>query len=565
MQSYRRKSIRIPCFFCAFLLRLLSLLYALLVPCLFAGESITLRLGPSINLSSAGLRLTPFAHYDLRPIHAPKARLYVKSISKTRFEAYRLPELWAYRQTKAFLSGDAGTITIARLQWNPLAHVPLIHGRDIREVDFNAACRQQKPKWDQEAIRNWVETFTGQNVILVSKKVKGLTLNYPYLVFSFENSEEMQMKGFVILLPGRPTFLLLAFRQNVSIRNIKTAIFRLLRSLKPIQLQTKALRPHRQLQDQKVWKKMNGHRSEEHEAARQRVITSLQNLKGWWYVETPNYILTSNLKKNNRRLVDLIQRDIEKMRSAYARLVPPVEKVKDVSVIRIFSTLSGYRDYVDKEMRWSSGMWDPSRRELVLAPSSKLQSSRQVRQQVLSIVYHEAFHQYLFYALAQRNPPIWFNEGHAVFFEAAKVDSRTGKIIIPENQARLSILLPMFKQAKSVDLSRIMSMSRERFYQLGNMKPNAARLRQQHYALAWGLVYFLRKAAPLYPQHRYAEICPAIVRELNKSGDWRKAAQAGIAVVRIPILQRDFNAFWNSKSMRRKAARIRLFSSHHTR
>src|SRR5690606_6627315 len=123
--------------------------------------------------------------------------------------------------------------------------------------------------------------------------------------------------------------------------------------------------------------------------------------------------------------------DLQAARALYARFVPAFAPTsEDVSVVRIFATDREYDAYVGPDQAWSSGLFDASRRELILRPAQF--RSRDARySRTLQVALHEGFHQYLFQATGGLRTSAWFNEGHATFFEVAEIGARRG--VIDEN------------------------------------------------------------------------------------------------------------------------------------
>ena len=74
--------------------------------------------------------------------------------------------------------------------------------------------------------------------------------------------------------------------------------------------------------------------SAEYAANREKVIKDIQNLKNWWFLETENYIIASNLK--NKKTISELQLNIEKCRSVYKKYYPKRNSVIAVCVCKVF-------------------------------------------------------------------------------------------------------------------------------------------------------------------------------------------------------------------------------------
>jgi len=276
-------------------------------------------------------------------------------------------------------------------------------------------------------------------------------------------------------------------------------------------------------------------------AARQQVIDSIRNLKGWWYDITPDYIILSNLKGGAGSLVEQLKTSMKVIRLAYRQCIPePKEAV--IGVIRIPATQEEYREYVGEDNSWTQGLWLPGRKELVICPAVD-QGVRGKRQSILRVAFHEGFHQYAFSAFGQANASMWFSEGYAQLFENMSLSN--GRLKIEESPQALTLLNAMQIGKGMMDLRRLFSLSREEFYDANNQ------LRAANYALAWALVYYLKKDA----SSPYVGLLDKyVVAMRSNGGNAELATQAMLAGVDLKRLQLDFERFWQSHT-RQAAAR----------
>jgi hypothetical protein len=282
--------------------------------------------------------------------------------------------------------------------------------------------------------------------------------------------------------------------------------------------------------------------------AKARVIQQIRNLADWWYIELPNYILTSNMDRRDRRLVSMIQEDIEHLRAAYAALIPPREPIREVSVVRVFRERREYLDYIPPEMSWSSGIWMPGKGELVISPID-LRRADQARRLTLQAVYHEAFHQYIFYAMGGRQLPPWLDEGHATLFEGCEIDSRRSTASLNENENRVATFQRLLSARRPLQLERLLRMDLATFYR------GAA---DENYATACALVYFLRKAYPQYPGRGYETLCDRVIDAVMAAphGGAAAAVEPILREIDIPALEEDLADFWKSRTKRSRAEKF---------
>ena len=75
-------------------------------------------------------------------------------------------------------------------------------------------------------------------------------------------------------------------------------------------------------------------------------------------------------------------------------------------------------------MEWSAGHFSALQRELVVMGDAEEDDRERRRDDIRSTTFHEGWHQYLFLITpGNAAVPIWFNEGHATFFDATGAPS----------------------------------------------------------------------------------------------------------------------------------------------
>jgi hypothetical protein len=123
----------------------------------------------------------------------------------------------------------------------------------------------------------------------------------------------------------------------------------------------------------------------------------------------------------------------------------------------------------------------------------------------LSILYHEATHQFVRMVVPHREIPLWLNEGLAVYFENSEY--RGGKLrtgIIP--RSRLALLQRHLQKGKYVPLRDLMKRGRDSFDGVC-------------YAESWSLVYFFVHARG----GRYSKHFSLFFRAVRDGDDVEKA------------------------------------------
>ena len=258
-------------------------------------------------------------------------------------------------------------------------------------------------------------------------------------------------------------------------------------------------------------------------------VTSMK----WWNHTNECYRFMTDLDRaKGAKFINDAMRIMEAMRKSYEFYVPPQKKV-GVCTVRVFKTLAGYREYrssTGEDDKMSCGLWDPSRDELLIAAENRDQAHNTMR--------HEAFHQYLSYATGVGNHVLWFNEGHACFFENVKYNPAKNTVKVLDTGSRASWVSK--NPAKYANAIRsVLRMSRQEFYS-GEVN--------MHYCTAWAIVYFLEKGA--YTSEAFAPyrtIVPTYL-ELTAGGmDPAAASAKAWEAVEGRDVAADFLKFWKEK------------------
>ncbi len=235
--------------------------------------------------------------------------------------------------------------------------------------------------------------------------------------------------------------------------------------------------------------------------------------KGWKAVDTDNYLIVHHTKNNG--LIRRIARDVEAMRSFYMELFPPTGDVDRVSVLRLCQTKQEYHQYGGPPN--TGGYWHPGNEELVLfdysytqrtlsrAQKEAMKGRKLSSKDSMLVLRHEAFHQYIFYAIGEFSPHDWFNEGYGDYFSGAVVHTNTGRVRhIKPSPWRIERAKRMASTGKGwVPLEKLLKAERAEFY-------NRARI-GDYYAGAWALVYFLKESREAAEHDRWSQILGSYV------------------------------------------------------
>jgi len=277
-------------------------------------------------------------------------------------------------------------------------------------------------------------------------------------------------------------------------------------------------------------------RSAEYIASRERALNSIKLMKGWWYFETTNFLILANIK--NKKTAKTLADSLEQCRGAFEKFYPPAKPFDAASVARLFQNRDEYISYVGKQYAWSGGLWMPSKKELVVSPVD-WGTRANIRKLLVNTTHHESFHMYIYFACGEKAPAVWFNEGSATFFEG--LEFKGAKIAIKPTRRLATVV----KIAEKSNIQNLLDMSYQTFY--GGQKTN-------NYALAWGLLYFLWKGAPVMRDgNNYAEIPRKYYQALLETGDAAKATKIAWKDVDMEKFTAAFRKFWGSRSLIRKA------------
>ena len=206
-------------------------------------------------------------------------------------------------------------------------------------------------------------------------------------------------------------------------------------------------------------------------------------VKGWKAEDTENFILVFSTR--DQPLIRLIKSELEAIREQYVELFPAVRELEAVSTVRVCEDEKEYFKYGGSP--GSAGYWHAEAEELVFYDNENVDGKAGTGKANTRIVlYHEAFHQYVYYAVGELAPHMWFNEGNGDYFSGALI--KGGKVKkIGVNPWRIGLIQAALLGQyglEPVPFGELLEMEREAFYD--------PRVRSICYAQAWSLIYFLR-------------------------------------------------------------------------
>ena len=267
----------------------------------------------------------------------------------------------------------------------------------------------------------------------------------------------------------------------------------------------------------------------------------------WWEMKDGKYkFLTDIPSGSGSRFIKDALIYMGALRKGFEYYIPPNRDISTCTV-RIFSKISEYQEYrssTGTEDSWSCGLWDPSRDELLIVAEDPKRAMATMR--------HESFHQYLHYATGRGDHAMWFNEGHATFFENVRYNSAKNSIAVLDTGNRAEwVSRNPGRYARQI--KEVLKMSREQFYS-GYV--------YDHYVTAWAIIYFLERGSYTSDEFKdYRDICANYLKAMNEGLSADEATMRAWAVVGRRDIAADFLKFWDDKRKASLYAREKLMEN----
>ena len=288
-------------------------------------------------------------------------------------------------------------------------------------------------------------------------------------------------------------------------------------------------------------KRRQGVEASERELLRADARHSVAAYENWSVTDAPEFTILDDLGRNSSFVV-AVTNDLPVMRAKYAETLPTeIDGSNVLCVARIFANRSEYEDAMEAggvtNMAWSAAYWCQRRRELVAyrPPSEEAGSSNE---ELLKTFRHEAFHQYLSYAVSMMATSPWLNEGYAQFFEEgppdpkrrlSKEDWEVGNAT-PEDLERFASMLPT-----------LLAMDYADFY--GGTDAE----RHLKYRLALSVALFIEYGARKVRLDPFKNLKRDYFKGLFETKDMRKATAAAFGSKdRLNLFVAEWLKFWKN-------------------
>ena len=266
------------------------------------------------------------------------------------------------------------------------------------------------------------------------------------------------------------------------------------------------------------------------EEKRESLKGSIAGNPGWYSIDTANYVFLSN--SNNRPFIEILAKEIEMVREkVYAKHFPPRNKESSLSPVRVLDNESEYYQYGGP--MGSAGYFNSASGELVLFVKFDDESKSASMAKCRSVMYHEAFHQYVHYAIGDVSPHSWFNEGHGDYFAGLVLGG--GSYRVQPFDWRVKFLREHLQGNRDLlPLRTLIRLPQSEYYTNASLK----------YSQGWAFIYYLRSVTK-NKKHQaildtyFAHVADNIeaFRQKKKEGKEDDAPGGGEVVPGIPGLK----------------------------
>jgi hypothetical protein len=259
---------------------------------------------------------------------------------------------------------------------------------------------------------------------------------------------------------------------------------------------------------------------------RKRVKRGLPPSWKIWPTPKHQYVVVHNIPQVKTKQIqfakDIVKR-LEEIRAVYEKRFPPKKPITAISVVRVCQNKEEYHQYGGPG--GSAGYFSSGDEELVIYDASKEGGAKDS----FGVLFHEAFHQYIHYAVGEFAPHSWFNEGFGDYFAGANSEKN---FEIEPYAWRTSTVKNAVSSGKMHRLSELVKMTQAQYYSDASTC----------YAQGWALVYFLHsKTAKKNP--RWADILQIYFDTMVASGSADKACEAAFKDVDMEALEKAYVEF----------------------
>lgn len=240
--------------------------------------------------------------------------------------------------------------------------------------------------------------------------------------------------------------------------------------------------------------------------------------------------------------------ELEQIQALYRQAIPSAKGIPQCRV-KIFDREEDFMYY--GQMPGAAAYWSSGQEEVVCykfeGDKVTLDSNeeftvaeeRPVEETTFKVLYHEAFHQYMYYMMGKGRRiyvPSWLNEGLGDYFFGGEWAKNRSKFSIGINDWRVKTIVTAVKKNEHVALEKIFRYTQPDYYRDAHLC----------YAEGWSINYFFMQS-PIAKAKGYPQIPVRMLEALKTGGGgedgWHRATDKAFAGVDLKKMEEEWKAF----------------------
>lgn len=237
--------------------------------------------------------------------------------------------------------------------------------------------------------------------------------------------------------------------------------------------------------------------------------------------------------------------ELEQILALYKQVIPSAKGIPQCRV-KVFDREEDFMNYGFAGYGVAA-YWSPGQEEVVcykfegdkVTLDSKeeftVAEEKPAEETTFKILYHEAFHQYMFYMMGRGRRiyvPSWLNEGLGDYFFGGEWTKNRGKFTLGINDWRVKTIVDAVKKNEHVALDKIFHYEQMDYYKDAHLC----------YAEGWAINYFFMQS-PVAKQKGYHQIPAKMLEALKVGGDWEKASEKVFSGYDLKKMEEEWKAF----------------------
>jgi len=240
--------------------------------------------------------------------------------------------------------------------------------------------------------------------------------------------------------------------------------------------------------------------------------------------------------------------ELEQIQNLYRQAIPSAKGIPQCRV-KVFDREEDFMYY--GQMPGAAAYWSSGQEEVVCykfegdkvtldsREEFTIAEERPAEETTFKILYHEAFHQYMFYMMGRGRRiyvPSWLNEGLGDYFFGGEWAKNRSKFTIGINDWRVKTIVNAVKKNEHVALDKIFRYEQMQYYANAHLC----------YAEGWAINYFFMQS-PVAKAKLYHQIPVKMLEALKTGGGgedgWQKATDKAFAGVDLKKMEEEWKAF----------------------